>query len=500
MKKNYCLLLSLIIFWNFSPAQGENKVGISRLRIELDPVFQADTAVIQFDHGVVGKNLNDISNKSVVAVLQNGTFAFSFTNLYSLRYFSVYIRGVTSSKIMLLSDYIMEPGDNILAVVKIDSAKSRNYRKLFFTMTFTGKGSEKFKCISEMNDTNYHTPGLGRVMTTDFRYVNTMSAKPAAVLRILNRYKSKLSPLCYSVLKFDCQFVQSILDYNGIRLLYKQFFLKMVSGDSLQRLRKFYQKYIAKDRWYNINEITALSSKHYAEYVFAKIKTDIVFTSSFYKTDYRVFFTEIKSKFRSGELKDRLIAEFITEYYREISFDIGEFVDAALELVKSPFYASIIKKYRSLQAGSKAYSFVLPDANGDLIALERFKGKIVFIDFWFSGCAPCVAYYSNVLKVVEERYTNDTSLVFISISLDKNKEQWLKSIETGKYTSMHIVNLYTEGKGWDHAMIKYYNLKGAPQAMLIDQQGFIRNVSVNLKNKEKLIKAIDALKNGEYSK
>jgi thiol-disulfide isomerase/thioredoxin len=147
-----------------------------------------------------------------------------------------------------------------------------------------------------------------------------------------------------------------------------------------------------------------------------------------------------------------------------------------------------------LVKGGLAYNFSLPDPNGKMIHLSDFKGKVVLVDFWFTGCGGCARIYHDVLSKVEEEFRNDQKVVFVSVSVDKSKENWISGIrqtgfydenaqyiasQQGKYTSDKAVNLYTNGLGIDHTIIKQYKVTTYPSLVLIDSHGYI--ISCNMK-------------------
>lgn len=137
-------------------------------------------------------------------------------------------------------------------------------------------------------------------------------------------------------------------------------------------------------------------------------------------------------------------------------------------------YKEYVKRFLSLQMtlekGKPAPSFSLTDVNGKELSLSNLKGKIVFMDFWFTGCTGCVKM-TEVLKKVERAFDKNPNIEFLSISIDKSRSQWINSIEKKKYTTGAAKNLYTSGLGRNHEIIKKYNINSFPATFLVDAAG-----------------------------
>ena len=122
--------------------------------------------------------------------------------------------------------------------------------------------------------------------------------------------------------------------------------------------------------------------------------------------------------------------------------------------------------------GQQAYDFSLPDSSGKIVSLSDFRGKVVFIDFWFTGCGACEAFYQKQLSKVERVFSGRGDVTFISISIDRSREMWLRSVRGDLYSSdKYSINLYTNGLSDRHPVIERYHIFGYPQTFLIDRQG-----------------------------
>lgn len=139
--------------------------------------------------------------------------------------------------------------------------------------------------------------------------------------------------------------------------------------------------------------------------------------------------------------------------------------------MQSTKYGLAIKKYldlsRDLQIGDKAIDFQLPDLDGNLVGLGDFHGKYVLLDFWGSGCGPCRMESPNLLRNYKEY--RDKGFEIISISFDKNREDWANAV---KKDSM-IWNTVCDLNGGDGDVIMTYKVYFLPSYFLIDPDGVI---------------------------
>ena len=64
---------------------------------------------------------------------------------------------------------------------------------------------------------------------------------------------------------------------------------------------------------------------------------------------------------------------------------------------------------------------------------------------------------------------NKKGLEIVGVSLDRNKESWLKAIQDDGLIWSHVSNL----KFWQDPIAKLYNITAIPAAFIIDEDGKI---------------------------
>jgi len=125
-----------------------------------------------------------------------------------------------------------------------------------------------------------------------------------------------------------------------------------------------------------------------------------------------------------------------------------------------------------------------PDGKTVRVSDYVSSNKYTMIDFWASWCGPCLKEMPWVVKAYEAHHAQGFEI--IGISLDNNKESWLKAIAKYNMPWPHMSDL----KGWNCEAAKPYNVKAIPANVLIDQNGHI--VAKNLREQE-LLDTLDSL-------
>ncbi|BAV09686.1 Peroxiredoxin [Filimonas lacunae] len=117
--------------------------------------------------------------------------------------------------------------------------------------------------------------------------------------------------------------------------------------------------------------------------------------------------------------------------------------------------------------GQQALDFTQKNAAGEPVQFSSFRGKYVLVDFWASWCGPCRAENPNVLKAYER--FQEKGFTVLGVSLDDNRERWLKAVEDDKLPWVQLSDL----KGWKNEVSQYYGISGIPSNLLVDPTGKI---------------------------
>ena len=136
--------------------------------------------------------------------------------------------------------------------------------------------------------------------------------------------------------------------------------------------------------------------------------------------------------------------------------------------------------------GSMAADFTQNDTANKPVSLSSFRGKYVLVDFWASWCRPCRMENPNVLAAYNKY--KDKNFTVLGVSLDKDKESWVKAINDDKLPWTHISDL----QQWSNAAAKMYKIESIPANMLIDPSGKI--IGKNLRGEDLLDKLKETLK------
>lgn len=194
---------------------------------------------------------------------------------------------------------------------------------------------------------------------------------------------------------------------------------------------------------------------------------------------------------RISELIQQNPASIVSAYvlYRDFSYrltpqEIQQNIQLLDPKLQETQYVAVlkdlIKVLSAVSIGNKAPDFEGTTPEGKNIKLSDHFGKYLLLDFWASWCGPCRQENPNLVKSYEKYH--DKGFDIFAVSLDKNKEAWLKGIKDDNLSWTHVSDLAF----WQSAAAKLYGVRAIPANVLIDPNGVIvgRNLRGEALNKK----------------
>ncbi|GAB2493406.1 hypothetical protein GCM10027164_24040 [Algoriphagus taiwanensis] len=173
-------------------------------------------------------------------------------------------------------------------------------------------------------------------------------------------------------------------------------------------------------------------------------------------------------------LQNQVNAFFLVRQYKELEV-ADSLIAGLLDRTESPW----IKEYLQdiLLANLKGSEFLNEpfwNEQGEPVYPESWKGKLVFLDFWLSGCGACLAFARNKFLPLLEEFGSLSDILFVTITGDKDLAHWKSTLAQDQLTTPKALNLFAHGVS--HPALKQYHIQAFPEQMLLDKDGKILQI------------------------
>ncbi|MGP8020541.1 MAG: TlpA family protein disulfide reductase [Limisphaerales bacterium] len=130
-----------------------------------------------------------------------------------------------------------------------------------------------------------------------------------------------------------------------------------------------------------------------------------------------------------------------------------------------------------LDSFGKPVSLQFTAVDGREVDLARLRGRVVLVDFWATGCGPCVAELPRIKAAYDKFHAQGFEIIGVSCDTDKDR--------LNKF--LHEKGLpwpqYFDGKGFDDKIAQSFGIDGIPHMFLVDKKGLLRFDNVRASDK-----------------
>ncbi|MBA2250387.1 MAG: redoxin domain-containing protein [Chitinophagaceae bacterium] len=392
------------------------------------------------------------------ATLKDGCFYCKIHLTEVTEYLSITFPGEYSGSNVSL--FLCEQGDRIgIAITKKGTV-------------FSGVGSAKYNCqyqLSRMAGISWTPQELKTLVAKKvYNYLSRCKEKYdrlfSVKIDLLKEYAGKMSAGSYRQIRTDIEGERLYTLYSSFGFWYNY----PVSSEEHLQQAEFYKSHYLKWLPCPGDPASYAHSKYYTDWLIKKITLDNTIDN--YIFDPKAILIAVVSKIKKtfkGVLREKLLLTAFIQFPPEDKPGITCLKESGA-LIKHPYFKKLFYHCEEKVPGASAFKFLLMDNTGKFISLNNFKNKIVVMDFWITGCS-FSRDAKQGLKEIKRTFSADTNFVFLSVSADKSKKQWLNSLQDSSYNIKGDVNLFTNGLGSDHPVLKKYDYISFPQILIINK-------------------------------
>ncbi|MFT5884174.1 MAG: thiol-disulfide isomerase/thioredoxin [Arcticibacterium sp.] len=192
------------------------------------------------------------------------------------------------------------------------------------------------------------------------------------------------------------------------------------------------------------------------------------------------------SKYLKGDVLDFTLANLIEQNHLTLSSSIFRFWTSQIycenlkDYLSDSYYNKVIegektranRKEESKEKINEKSRGNLPsimDLSDKSFTFDKYKGKVIYVDFWASWCGPCRQEFPYSQKMHESLSQKEKeNIVFLYISIDEDIEKWKQAVEK--------LGLGEFGEnGHSYEVAGKYGVSSIPRYMIIDKKGNLVN-------------------------
>lgn len=239
---------------------------------------------------------------------------------------------------------------------------------------------------------------------------------------------------------------------------------------------------------FNLRNDSLLYSNRYTSYFIRSIRAEFNKKADYYEyktetsggriTNYPQAYDSVQVASHLSQI-EKMKAQY---YYVEYIFkDAGYFpIEIRWEYLNkfknqyqdSAMYNHLVEKYNIKFSIKNDLDLLNPEGESTTFEelITSLKGKVIYIDFWASWCAPCIREMPSSLEIQNEFSSQD--LAYIYLSTDRKKQPWKHALERHELNSG--IHYRIDNAGYSTKM-QELNVPALPHYMIYDRNGQLVN-------------------------
>lgn len=452
MKQILFLLFAALVVVSCSEKQPENIAKVQ------GKVLTADADKVVFEY--IRKNpVSDKTNMYVAEIDDTGNFSIDIpVSRLSIG------RIVSGGFYHVIS---LAPGDDFTVHMDGD------------TIRYAGKGANKNNYlyqaeINGMNDNGFYSISRRGELPLEEFYNEMLSFKQKRI-DFFNAFKDSVKLdknfIAYQEAETEVIFESQIQGYPRRYAYYNKISPnKLELPDEYKALNNF-SNYADDKKIASFRYIGNLRNRLYAKSrEISKADTAVKYREAFYVAMFDSL---------SGKTREYIVAKWISNELTHDRYDsvaIARFNELEKDEISESVVANSIAKYKEKRAlinqplhTEFAETMLADTANNSLRfadMMEKYKGKIVYLDMWSMGCGPCRAAMPQSKKLKEKLKDLPVEFVYITMEQARNND-WKPLFDV----SLTKENHYVMKNGFHSRLNKFLEVNWVPNYMIFNKEG-----------------------------
>jgi thiol-disulfide isomerase/thioredoxin len=176
-------------------------------------------------------------------------------------------------------------------------------------------------------------------------------------------------------------------------------------------------------------------------------------------------FDVILATYFSSLLETRSSLDIVTKYLDTFKTRVK---NESIKNTVCSLYDEVVK--RDFLLSPEANIFSTPVNAGDSLLIDimkKYKGKVVYLDFWATWCPPCKSEMPHSIKLEHE--LKDKDIKFVYICIDSPEKDRLAYLSKNKFFGDHYTATYNQ-----YSIFRQrFRISGVPHYMIINQNGIV---------------------------